>query len=218
MWRKPVLPAAAVAFAAGLTLTAVAIVVTMSGSPLVVAHANTTTAAKPIIRAGSHAGACQVEELLPAGISAIRIPLLADTGPRVKVAVLRGPQSLASGVADSGWTSGAVTVPVKPVQQAFYHVRVCFGLGPTSERVRLDGSIASAAVAARSLTGAVLPGRFTVEYMRRGSSSWWSLAETVARHMGLGRALSGSGIALLALALMGTAIAAGSWLVVKELR
>lgn len=209
---------ATVVFAAGLALVAIVLVVTLSGSPLVVARANALPASKRIIVATSDAAACQAEEVLPAGISAIRIMLVADAGPRVKVAILQGRHILTSGVANSGWTSATVTVPVKPLPHAIPHVRVCFGLGPSSERVELVGPPTNARIAARSLTGEVLPGRFAVEYMRPGSSSWWSLAETVARHLGLGRAPSGSWIVLLLLALTGTAVAAGSWLVVKELR
>lgn len=204
--------------AAGLALVAIAIVMTLSGAPLVVTHTNFTPANEPILEAGSGAHACQTERVLPAGIAAIRLTLVADAGPRVRVTALSGGQVLTDGVANSGWTSGAVTVPVKPIARAVSGVQICFSLGPSAEGVQVGGSRTSAAVAARGTDGSALPGRFTVEYMRAGSSSWWSLIRTVARHMGLGHAPSGSWIALLALVLMATALTAGSWLAVKELR
>jgi hypothetical protein len=205
------------ALVAGLALLAIALVITLSGSPLVVAHTNATPANEPILEAGSGSNACQAGETLPAGIAAIRLTLVAAVGPRVSVSVLSGARVLTSGVTASGWTSGAVTVPVKALSHAAAPVRICFKLGPSAETVQLGGSRASAATAARNLSGVPLPGRFTVEYMRRGDGSWWSLAKTAARHMGLGRAPSSAWVALLVLLLMGAALVGASWLVVKEL-
>jgi hypothetical protein len=214
---RPRMTRTTAALAGGLTLLAIVLVLTLSGSPLIVAHANATPASAPILEADSGSGACQAGEALPAGISAIRLTLVAAAGPRVSLSVLSGSRVLMSGVAPSGWTSGAVTVPVKPLSALAAPVSICFQLGRSVETVQLGGSRTSAAIAARSLSGAPLSGRFTVEYMRAGSSSWWSLAKTVARHMGLGHAPSGTWIALLVLVLMGTSVAAASWLIVREL-
>ncbi len=52
-----------------------------------------------------------------------------------------------------------------------------------------------------------------IEYLRPGPGSWWSLASAVARRMGLGRAPSGTWVALLPLALMSVAVALAAWLV-----
>jgi hypothetical protein len=209
---------ASVTLAVGFALVAIAIVVTLSGSPLVVVDTNGTPASQELVQAGTGAGACQSGERLPAGISAIRLTLVAAVGPRVSLMVLSGGRVLTGGVAGSGWTSGAVTIPVKPLAHASSGVSVCFTLGLSPENVQMGGSLAPAAVAAQSTAGGALPGRFTVEYMRAGSSSWWSLARTVARHMGLGRAPSGGWVVLLLLALMASALASGSWLAVRELR
>jgi hypothetical protein len=206
------------ALVTGFALLAIALVITLSGSPLIVTHANATPASEPILEARSGSSACQAGEVLPAGITAIRLTLVAAVGPRVNLSVLSGARVLTSGVAASGWTSGAVTVPVKALPHTVTPVRICFKLGPSAEAVQLGGSRANVMTAARSLSGVPLPGRFTVEYMRRGDSSWWSLAKTAARHMGLGRAPSGTWVALLVLLLMGTAVATASWLIVKELR
>lgn len=209
---------AAVTLAAGLALVAIVLLVTLSGSPTVVVRTNGTPAGEPIREIGSGVGACQSGELLPAGVSAIRLTLVANAGPRVTVTALAGSRVLAGGTASSGWTAGAVTVSVKPLSRAVAGARVCFKLGAAPEKVQVGGSRTSAAVAARYLGGGVLPGRFTVEYMRSGAGSWWSMLRTVARHMGLGRSPSGGWVALLVALLMGATLAAGSWLAVRELR
>jgi hypothetical protein len=216
--RQPRLTRTTGALVAGLTLLAIALFITLSGSPLVVTHTNATPASEPILEAGSGSNVCQTGEALPAGTTAIRLTLVAAVGPRVSLSVLSGARVLTSGVTAGGWTSGAVTVPVKALPHVATPVRICFKLGPSAETVQLGGSPTNALTAARNLSGAPLPGRFTVEYMRRGDSSWWSLAKTAARHMGLGRAPSGTWVALLVLLLMGTALATASWLLVKELR
>jgi hypothetical protein len=207
-----------VALGVGLVLLAIAWAITLSGSPLVVAHANTTPAYEPVLEATGHSGACQDGELLPAGISAIRLILVAVVGPQVNVTVTAGARPLAAGATGSGWTAGAVTVPVKPLSRPVANARICFKLGRSAEDVVVGGSKASASSAARSLDGKPIPGRFTVEYMHRGSGSWWSSAKSVSRHLGLGHAPAGSWIALLLIAAMGGVVAAASWLVVKELR
>lgn len=208
---------AKLALVVGLALMAIAIVVTLSGSPLVVAHANGTVPNEAIVETSNAAEACQGGEVLPAGISAIRLTLSSVAGPRVSLSALSGTRVVAGGAVGSGWTSGAVTVPVRPVAHAISDVRICFRLGPTVETVAIDGSPTPAAVAARDRAGAPLPGRITVEYMRSASGTWWSAASGVARRIGLGRAPSGTWIAVLLVVLMGAAVASASWLVAKEL-
>ncbi len=63
-----------------------------------------------------------------------------------------------------------------------------------------------------------LPGRISVEYLHPGPRSWASLAVSVARRLGLGRAAAGTGNALLVLALALTVLTLSSWLVVRDLR
>jgi hypothetical protein len=220
MWRrvaKARKSRATVALGAGLVLLAIALAIVLSGSPLVVIRANATPADEPILRATGNSGACQDGEALPAGVSAIRLILVAVVGPQVGVTVTAGSRPLAAGSTGSGWTAGAVTVPVKPLSHATPGARICFKLGRSAEGVEVGGSKASAAVAARSLDGRPLPGRFTVEYLHRGSSSWWSSAKAVSRRLGLGHAPAGSWIALLLIVAMGGVVATASWLVTREL-
>jgi hypothetical protein len=208
---------ATIALGVGLVLLAVALALTLTGSPLVLAHANANPADEPILKATGHSGACQEGEVLPAGISAIRLILVAVVGPQVNVTVTSGNRLLAAGTTGSGWTAGAVTVPVKSLSHIVADTRICFKLGRSAEGVEVGGSKASGASAARSLDGRLLPGRFTVEYLHRGSSSWWSSAKTVSRRLGLGHAPAGTWIALFLIAAMGGVVASASWLVVKEL-
>jgi hypothetical protein len=157
---------------------------------------------------------CQANEVLPGGVSGIRLALWAFYGSQVHVRVYSGSQILTEGRRGADWTSDSVTVPVKPVDHATSHVQVCFALGPNSEPVILLGApapvqaLASASKggtptpAAAASEGQRLRGRVGVEYLAAGRGSWWSRALSVARHMGLGRAFSGTWIALLVAALM----------------
>ena len=151
----------AIALVAGLALVAAAIAVTLSGSPLTVVHDNGVPVEYLIGEAKGEIEACQSGELLPAGISAIRFPFESDAGPRVSVSVWSGRRLLTGGVAQSGWTSGTVTVPVRPVAHAVAGARVCFSMGKSSEDVIVGGGKTSPAVAARGGGGETLVGRFS---------------------------------------------------------
>lgn len=209
---------AAIALAAALAAVAIVLAVVLSGSPLVVVHTNAVPADEPISEGKGNAGACQEGELLPAGVSAIRLTLVTLAGPSVSVSVSAGERTLASGTTGSGWTAGAVTVPVRPLAHAVAGTRICFALGRSVESVTYGGSHTSPAIAARTPSGTRLPGRFTVEYMRRGARSWWSLALPVARRIGLGKAPAGTWVALLLALAMAAVCAGAACLVVKELR
>jgi hypothetical protein len=206
-----------VALSLGLALLAIALAVVLSGSPLVLAHANQVPADEPIYKATGGSGACQPGETVPAGVSAIRLILVAVVGPRVSLTVGSPGGPVTSGSVGGGWTAGAVTVPVKPLAHPVGSARICFQLGGSAEAVEVGGSAARPALAARTLTGKVLPGRFTVEYMHRAHGSWWSTGETVARRLGLGHAPSGTWLAVLMLLAMGSVVAGASWLVLREL-
>jgi hypothetical protein len=203
--------------AVALGLVALTVGMTLSGSPVVAVHTNSVLAEGKIAETVSNAAACQAGEVLPKDISAIRLTLFSTAGPAVGVRALSGTRVLTRGAVGSGWTGGSVTVPVAPVRHATSGVRICFNLGTTKEKVVMVGSPTPRAIAARSSEGQALSGRIKIEYLRAGRRSWWALAQTVARRMGLGRAPNGTWIALLVIALMGTAVALTAWLTVKEL-
>jgi hypothetical protein len=183
---------------------AAAIAVTLSKSPLTVAAVNTTATAQ-LGKTSHTTAACQSGETLPRGTSAIRLRVFAFLGPRVTVQVRAHGQVIAHGERGSGWTSGAVTVPVKPLATTRSGVDLCFTFFTDGNE---DDWYVGEPTGARAVQGGVGPphGRVRVEYMRPGSASWWSLALTVARRMGLGRAWPGTWVVLLLLALMGSVV------------
>ncbi len=196
----------------GLALLAFA----LSQSPVSVARTN--TAASTFVAAGkARVSACQPDEALPSGTSAIRLGVETFIGPRVAVEAVAGGHVIAHGERGSGWTAGAVTVPVHPLPVAKSGVELCFTLFLNGhETAILVGEPTTGARAARA-GGRPLPGRVRVEYLRPGGSSWWSLIPRVARRMGLGHAWPGTWSVLLVLALMGGVALLCSRLILREL-
>lgn len=158
---------------------------------------------------------CQGNEVLPGGVSAIRLAMVAFFGSNVRVLAYGGARVLTEGRRGPDWTGTSVTVPVKPVDHATSHVMLCLVLGPNSERVDFPGHLTPAREAAvtwnsrgtptpalAASEGEPLKGRIGVEYLASGRGSWWSRVRSVARHMGIGHFLSGRWVALLAAALM----------------
>jgi hypothetical protein len=207
---------ARVALASGLVLLALALALVMSSSPETVVRSNAIHPLNlPLASVPGSGSACQGDELLPAETTALGISLNSSDGPHVTATVLSGKTVLTRGQSASGWLGRLVTIPVTPLGHTVRHATICVAFRGANERVRFFGVHAPAAVAARSNVG-VLPGRLTIEYLRRGSSSWWSLALAVARRMGLGRAWAGTWIVLLVAIMMGSAIAIASWLTARE--
>jgi hypothetical protein len=206
-----------VALAAGLALLAVAIALTLLGSPLSVAAANKVPGNETAIWE-THRGAtfCQAHEALPRGTTAIRVWLDAASGPRVSVVVYSRGRVLTSGSRASIWVGGAVTIPVKPVPRAVADVKVCASFRLHDETVIVQGSATSAAVATREGPVA-LYGKMGIEFLRPSTRSWASQALEVARRMGLGRATPGTWVVLLVLALLASVVALASRLLLREL-
>jgi hypothetical protein len=208
---------ARLAFAAGLAFVAVAVAVVLSRAPVVLTGTN---GLEPLVRLAAVPGGgsgCQAGEVLPAHTSAIRISLEASAGPRVAVQVLSGNTVLARGESAAGWLAKVVTIPVAPLARTVRDTTVCFAFAGAYERVSFLGEPTARGGAARTSAG-VLAGRMTIEYVRRGSSSWWSLARGVARRMGLGRAWAGTWVVLLVAALMAASVAVASWVTIRESR
>ncbi len=201
----------------GLLLGVAAVGVTLAQSPLTVTRVNVADHAVLGI-ARRTLDVCQSNEALPAGTSAIRLRVEAFYGPRVAVEVLAGEQAVAHGERGSGWTGGAVTIPVSPLATARSGVDLCFALYLGGEEsCLLVGQPMTGALAARS-GDEPLPGRVGVEYLRSGRTSWWSLAPAVARRMGLGHALTGVWDALLALTLTSAVALLCAGLILRRLQ
>jgi hypothetical protein len=207
-----------IALAAGLTLLAIGIGLTLLHSPMSVAHANGVPLEEDeIATTNKSATYCQAHELLPGGTSAIRISLNAFTGPRVRLVVTSGGQSITGGERGSGWTSRVVTVPVKPLPRTVSGVTVCVSFRLRDETISVFGRTTPRATAAHD-GRQTLRGRIWIEYLRPGERSWASLVPSIARRMGLGRAAAGTWIVLLALALLAAVAVLASSLVLEELR
>jgi len=206
-----------VALAAGLALMAIAVGATLTDSPPTVAWTDSTPLTEPLTQTMRSARVCQADEMLPRGTSAVRLSLFAIFGPRLTVKAYAGGRVLTSGVRDAGWTGEVVTVPVQPVRHGASHVKLCFALGRTSEVIGMIGGPASPGQARAVGDGQQLGGRMRIEYVKPGRRSWWSLAPSVARRMGLGHTAAGTWIVLLLLAVMAAVLAGASWLAVKEL-
>jgi hypothetical protein len=190
---------------AGLLVGAAAIGVTLSGSPLTLARANTTVHGT-FETTRQQTEACQSNEVLPRETTAVRLRIFAFLGPRMTVALLSHGRVIAHGERGTGWTSNVVTIPVNPLPTERSGVELCFALFLNGdETVSLEGERTSQALAAQSESGP-LPGRLRVEFLRPGRSSWWSHAGAVARRMGLGHALSGVWRVLLLALLMGVVL------------
>jgi hypothetical protein len=157
-------------------------------------------------------GVCQAHETLPADVSAIRLSLWAFIGWDMHVVVYRGSRVLTAGKRGSNWTSESVTVPVSPLDHATSDATLCFTIAPNSEPAVLLGAEAPKQEAAvlfmhgkpspTSPGEGRLPGRIGVEYLSAGRGSWWSRISSIAAHVGLGRAFSGTWIAFFIAALV----------------
>lgn len=207
-----------IVLAVGLALLAVAVVLAITRSPMVVSSVSVTPSRETVL-ATTREGAsyCQPHELVPQDTSAIRLWLGAMVGPRLALVVSSAGHVVVSGERGSGWRGKAVTVPVHPPAQAVANATVCTSFKVKDEEVLLFGAPAPPTFAARD-DGHPLPGRIVIEYLRRGHTSWAAMALSIARRMGLGRAYAGTWIALLVVALVSAVALSTVLLLLKELR
>jgi len=207
--------AAKVTLAAGLVLIAAAVLGTLAQAPLTLALVN-TPGHEEIGSLGERRTICQDGEILPQGTAAIRLRIFSELGPRVLVNVLQRGRSLTRGTQSSGWTGGAVTVPVTPLEREHDGVTLCFTLLLNGHEVATVSG--SPATQLRTAHGRItLPGRVRLEYLRAGVGSWWSRALEVARRMGLGHAGSGTWSVLVAALLLCSVVALCACLALREL-
>lgn len=228
---------AIVTFVLGFALIAAVAAVTLAKAPLRlvkigapgVAGVNARGANALFSTSGYHT-ICQQHEVLPAGISDFRVGIWAFYGSRLRVAAYEGSRLLTEGTRNASWTATSATVPVKPLSHQASDATVCIAIGPTSEPMLLLGGHTSSSRGATLTAGGIprggvvktgaqrLEGRESVEYLAPGRRSWWSQALSVARRVGLGRAYSGTWIALLIAALMAAVAVLAVRLALQELR
>ncbi|HWY90263.1 MAG TPA: hypothetical protein VNY31_06280 [Solirubrobacteraceae bacterium] len=207
-----------VTLAVGVALLAAASAVALTRSPPRVARVGVPVGDASDVPLGKDLGdmtICQSGETLPAGVSGIRIGMWAFLGAKMHVRIYSGSRILTEGSRGPNWTSDSVTVPIKPVDHQTSGVKVCIGIGPNSQPLMLLGAetparesavatlgVNSPTPAAAASSHAQLGGKIGLEYLAAGRGSWWSRVVSVVKHMGLGRAYTGSWIALLVAALM----------------
>jgi hypothetical protein len=204
------------ALAAGLALVAIAIIIVLSRSPLVVVGTNGVPAYRGVAYANGGTSGCQVAGTIPSGTTAIRISASANVGPTVTLRAISGSEVITEGKRPAGWgIDESVTVPVKRVSSTVSTARLCTTFGKSLEPIEINGAEVQTTGPGGTRARAV---RLRFEYMRPGSSSWWSLARGVAHRMGFGHAPSGTWIVFLLIALTIAIAALASRLVLRELR
>lgn len=212
---------AAVTLGVGLVLLAGVTVLVLTRSPPRVLRAgvqeNALVAVANSSSQASYLQVCQAGETLPAGVSAIRLPIWAFFGTSIHVSVYSGSRVITHGSRGPAWTGSMVTVPVASLSRAVAPVKVCFSAGPNSQPLYVMGAGATPASAATSASGQPLAGRVDIEYLAAGHGSWWSRIQQVSWNMGLGRAFSGAWIVLLILALSAATGVLAVRLVLREL-
>lgn len=217
-----------ITIALGILLVAGIGAVTLTRAPVRVVHESGSAEFAELGVTIGDTVICQSDELLPAGVTAIRLPIVAFFGTRVNLIAFEGKRVLTAGARPANWTGASVTVPVKPLDRAVPDARICFAMTPNSESILVPGNRTPplrAAVALKSPvltpaeaqdTGPYLRGRLPLEFLASGRNIWWSRILTVARHMGLGRFYSGTWIALLVAALVLLASGLGLRLTLRE--
>jgi hypothetical protein len=206
-----------IALIIALTAMAVAIPLVLQESPPKVLAINSPREDAVAAARDVPIAACQGKELLPRDTTAIRLSLSAFTGPRVTVKVISGGRVLETGSHGSGWSGANVTVPVKALSRTVSPVEICFAVAALKGETLVYGTRTGAAVAAHTSSQNVLSGRVKIAYLGAGRSSWFGLAVSVARRMGLGRAWSGTWVAFFVAMLMLLATASVVYVILREL-
>jgi hypothetical protein len=183
----------------GLVLLAVAVLTTLSRSPPVVASTNSVAPQAVVAKTHGDSALCQAGERLPAGTDAIRLWVNTNISPSVQAVVTSGSRVVARGVQQPGRLTTVIAVPIAPLSHQVADATVCFRFGPAVEPVLLVGGRAPRPGIGRT------PMKIRVEYLRPGSVTWWASALAVARRIGLGRAPSGTWVALVPAVLMAIA-------------
>jgi hypothetical protein len=200
------------ALATGLTVTAIALGLVLSQTPLVLAGTNGVPA-DPAVTYLRHGGTlCQRGGTLPAGTVAIRVSLSANAGPRVSLQALSGSRILATGERDAGWgTDETVTIPMARVPRTVRDTHVCATVGQAAEPIQVNGARVPTAGGGEEVW-------LRLEYLRHGAASWTSLAASVAHRMGLAHAPGGTWVVFGLLAAMLAVCVLSARLILSDLR
>jgi hypothetical protein len=204
-----------IALAVCLTLTVIAVGVSLARTPLVRAGTDGTPLPTEVGATFFPDTVCQSEEVVPKGTTIVRLSLLSLLGPRITLRATAGGKVITTGVRSSGWTGTIVSIPVQPVTSTYAHATICFTLAKRQQLVNYRGETTTRSPAVSNGTQ-VLTGRIRIEYLRPGKETWLSLALPTARRIGL-TVGGGGGIVIVLFALVLTMAGLSSWLVVREL-
>src|SRR5580693_5821588 len=123
----------------GWGLISLAIALVMSRSPPAVARTNAIPINEVIAAAPPAVEACQGNEMLPSGTTAVRLSLEALLGPRVTVKIVRNGVVLSTGERAAGWSRQSVTVPIRALRHSVAGVSLCFAVAARDETVKVKG-------------------------------------------------------------------------------
>ena len=130
--------------------------------------------------------------------------------------MLSGSRVVAQGERAAGWgLEDNALVPVDAVPHTISNALICIAVGPAAEPEPVLG------VPTRHGSPNELPFKdvkLRLEYLRPAHRSWWSQISSVAYHMGLGHAASGTWLVFLVLALMIALTVLAARLLLEELR
>lgn len=187
----------------GIALIVLLVALTMTHAPPSVVRTNAPSGVNGQLATLIESGElCQGKEVLPAGTSALRLSVGAYVAAPVRVTVSSGSQLLTQGRRGANWTGNSVTVPIAPLSHTATNVTVCADIAPASELIYIQGAAASGGEVATLGAAQRLGGKMVVEDLSPGEGSWWSRVGSVASHMALGRAFTGTWIVWLILLLM----------------
>jgi hypothetical protein len=206
-----------ISLAAGLLLIVLAAILVLSHAPQTLARTNGVQLTTTLSHTAHDGMSCQRGEVLPRDTSEVQLGLFALLGPKITVQVFAGSRQIAKGTRAPGWDGTYVPVGLEALPHAVAPVTVCLRLSDVDSEVAFVGSRTPRALAMTS-NGSALAGRITINYLRQGHASWWSLMSKSIQDLGFGHALAGIWNVILIAALTAGAVTLSSWLIVRELR
>jgi hypothetical protein len=202
--------------AAGVTLLVLVAALTLTQAPpRVVSVGALAKTQGPAFIGGM--SACQRGEVIPAGISAVRVAIGGFFGPPVQIKAFVGNELVLQARRGANWTGTSVTIPVTSPRRSYSHVKLCINVAPTSELAVFRGSHSPRRLAAVQSNGESLGGKIGVEYLGAGRGSWWSRLGTVAESFALGHFAEGVGAAVIVAIFMLAAGALALRITLREL-
>ena len=193
-----------VVLAAGLAAVAVALVVLLAQSDRRQAGSNYVIESAEVAKLRGRAEHCQDGALIPADASALKLLVgtYGEPTPALRVTVRQDGTLVSSGALPAGRRQGTLIVPLRrSIDDTIGATQVCIATGP-GRRVVLYGQ----------------SGLVRLEWLRPGRETWAALTPTIAHRFGLGKALTGSWLIVLAAALLLAGWAVAVRLVLRELR